>query len=78
MLAAVLERSLPLAVYLLSFWHYGLYWLAVAFGAITFDVFKRDAVAMKTVFRCRPGARLSPRAARCHLAHRHRRRHPAE
>jgi hypothetical protein len=49
LLGAALERSLPLAVYLLSFWHYYLYWLAFAFGAIQFDVFKRDAVAMKTV-----------------------------
>lgn len=48
-LAAALDRNLPLAVYLLSFWHYGLYWLAFAFGAIAFDVFKRDAVALKTV-----------------------------
>ena len=48
-LVAALERSLPLGVYLLSFWHYDLYWLAFAFGAIAFDVFKRDAVAMKTV-----------------------------
>jgi len=47
-LGAALDRSLPLAVYLLSFWHYYLYWLAFAFGAIPFDVFKRDAVAMKT------------------------------
>lgn len=46
---AALDRSLPLAVWLLSFWHYYLYWLAVAFGAPSFDVFKRDAVAMKTV-----------------------------
>jgi hypothetical protein len=44
LLGAALDRSLPLAVYLLSFWHYYLYWLAFAF-----DVFKRDAVAMKTV-----------------------------
>lgn len=48
-LAAALDRSLPLAVYLLSFWHYGLYWLAFTFGVIAFDVFKRDAVALKTV-----------------------------
>lgn len=48
LLAAALDRSLPLAVYLLSFWHYYLYWLAFAFGAVPFDVFKRDAVAMKT------------------------------
>src|SRR5580704_1384284 len=49
LLGAALDRSLPLAVYLLSFWHYYLYWLAFAFGANQFDVFKRDAVAMKTV-----------------------------
>ena len=48
-LGTALDRSLPLAVYLLSFWHYYLYWLAFAFGAVPFDVFKRDAVAMKTV-----------------------------
>jgi hypothetical protein len=49
LLGAALDRSLLLAVYLLSFWHYYLYWLAFAFGAVPFDVFKRDAVAMKTV-----------------------------
>lgn len=49
LLGAALERSLPLAVWLLSFWHYYLYWLAFAFGAVPFEVFKRDAVAMKTV-----------------------------
>jgi hypothetical protein len=48
-LGAALDRSLPLAVYLLSFWHYYLYWLAFTFGAIRFGVFKRDAIAMKTV-----------------------------
>lgn len=48
-LLAAIDRSLPLAVYSLSFWHYYLYWLAFAFGAAPFDVFKRDAVAMKTV-----------------------------
>jgi hypothetical protein len=48
-LGAALDRSLPIAVYLLSFWHYYLYWLAFAFGAVPFDVFKRDAVAIKTV-----------------------------
>lgn len=46
---AALDGSLPIAVYLLSFWHYYLYWLAFTFGTIPFDVFKRDAVAMKTV-----------------------------
>ncbi len=49
LLGAALEQSLPLAVYLLSFWHYYLYWLAFAFGAVPFEIFKRDAVAMKTV-----------------------------
>ncbi len=49
LLGAALEGSLAVAVYLLSFWHYYLYWLAFAFGAVPFDIFKRDAVAMKTV-----------------------------
>ena len=49
LLGATLERSLVLAVWLLSFWHYYLYWLAVAFGVPAFEAFKRDAVAMKTV-----------------------------
>ncbi len=46
---AALDVTLPLAVYLLSFWHYYLYWLAFAFGRVPFDVFKRDAIAMKAV-----------------------------
>jgi hypothetical protein len=49
LLGTTLEQSLALAVYLLSFWHYYLYWLAFAFCAVPFGVFKRDAVAMKTV-----------------------------
>ncbi|MBX9945882.1 MAG: phosphatidylethanolamine N-methyltransferase family protein [Reyranella sp.] len=49
LLAAAVERSAALAVWLLGFWHYYLYWLAFAFGAIPLNVFKRDAVAMKTV-----------------------------
>lgn len=49
LLGAALDGSLVLAVYLLSFWHYYLYWLAFAYGTVPFDVFKRDAVAMKTV-----------------------------
>jgi hypothetical protein len=49
LLGASIERSLSLAVYLLSFWHYYLYWLAFTFGTVPFDVFKRDAVAMKAV-----------------------------
>jgi hypothetical protein len=43
------DRSLPFGIYLLSFWQYYLYWLAFAFGAIDFEVFKRDAIVMKTV-----------------------------
>jgi hypothetical protein len=49
LVVAALDGSLPLAVYLLSFWHYYLYWLAFTFGRVPFDVFKRDAVVMKTV-----------------------------
>ena len=49
LLGAALAKSLPAAVYLLSFWHYGIYWLAFAFGTSDFDVFKRNAIAMKTL-----------------------------
>jgi hypothetical protein len=49
LLGAALAKSLPAAVYLLSFWHYCLYWLAFAFGASDFDVFKRNAIALKTL-----------------------------
>ena len=49
LIGAALAKSLPAAVYLLSFWHYGLYWLAFAFGASDFDAFKRNAIAMKTI-----------------------------
>jgi hypothetical protein len=49
LLGAAVDESLSLAIWLLSFWHYYLYWLAFAFGVSSFDVFKRDAVAMKTV-----------------------------
>src|SRR5262249_28173536 len=49
LIVAALEHSLAVALYLLSFWHYYLYWLAFAFGAIRFQVFKRDAVAMKSI-----------------------------
>ncbi|HET9354242.1 MAG TPA: methyltransferase [Sphingomicrobium sp.] len=49
LVAALVDRSLPLAIYLLSFGHYALYWIAFAFGTIAFDVFKRDAIAMKTL-----------------------------
>ena len=59
LVAAFVERSLPLAIYLLSFGHYVLYWVAFAFGTIAFDVFKRDAIAMKTVSVAALGVRLS-------------------
>ena len=49
LLGAALAKSLPAAVYLLSFWHYCLYWLAFAFGASDFDVFKCNAIALKTL-----------------------------
>jgi hypothetical protein len=46
---AYAERNHALAVYLLSFWHYGVYALAFYFGAVALPVFKRDAVVLKTV-----------------------------
>lgn len=42
-------KNLVGAVYLLSFWQYYLYWLAYYFGRVSLDVFKRDAILMKTV-----------------------------
>ena len=42
-------QSVPIAIYLTGFWHYLLYWLAFTFGAIPHAVFKRDAIAMKSV-----------------------------
>lgn len=39
----------PLTIYLLSFWHYALYWRAFAFGTADFKAFKRHAVALKAV-----------------------------
>ena len=42
-------QLLPLAVYLLSFWHYVLYWRAFTFGTADFDAFKRHAVVLKIV-----------------------------
>jgi len=40
---------LPPAIYLLSFWHYALYWRAFAFGTADFDAFKRKAIVLKTI-----------------------------
>jgi len=53
-LLSVLALTLPgahlaLAITLLSFWHYVLYWLAYRYGAVPHGVFKRDAVAAKSV-----------------------------
>ena len=36
-------------VYLLSFWHYALYWQTFTFGTADFDTFKRNAVILKAV-----------------------------
>jgi len=36
-------------VYLLSFWHYALYWQAFTFGTADFGAFKRNAVILKAV-----------------------------
>jgi hypothetical protein len=47
--SASLSESVAPTVYLLSFWHYYLYWLAFTFASVPLDVFKRDAIAMKTV-----------------------------
>ncbi|MCW5736067.1 MAG: hypothetical protein KIS73_18200 [Enhydrobacter sp.] len=40
---------LPLAIYLLSFWHYALYWRTFAYGTADFDGFKRKAIVLKIV-----------------------------
>lgn len=44
---AMLGAGWAAAVYALSFWHYLLYALAYAFGAVPHAVFKRDAILMK-------------------------------
>lgn len=48
---AALGLGVPsaLAVGVLSFWHYALYWLAWRYRAIPMNTFKRDAVTMKSV-----------------------------
>jgi len=46
---AVLKESVAVALYLVSFWHYFLYWLALAFRSVPLRVFKRDAVLLKIV-----------------------------
>jgi|GEM_PF-629505 len=44
-----LGKDSKLLVSSLSFWHYYLYWLAYYHGAVPPDVFRRDAIFMKTV-----------------------------
>ena len=44
LLAAYGDRDSRPGLYLLSFWHYYLYWLAFTVRAVDFDVFRRDAV----------------------------------
>lgn len=46
---AAAAHSPATAVYALSGWHYLLYALAYCYGAVAPEVFRRDAVAMKTV-----------------------------
>jgi len=36
-------------IYALSFWHYPCYWLAYYYGTVDLQIFKRDAVVMKTI-----------------------------
>lgn len=53
-MVVVLACTLPfgkvaMAVWLLGFWHYGLYWLAYRYGRIALEVFKRDALFAKTI-----------------------------
>ena len=40
---------LPFAIYLLSFWHYALYWRTFAYGTADFDGFKRKAIVLKII-----------------------------
>lgn len=47
--ALYLGAPLALAVCTLSFWHYALYWLAYRYRAVPLQIFRRDAVAMKSV-----------------------------
>ena len=46
---AAIGREPALAIYLVSFVYYGLYWYAFAWGVDSFDVFKRDAMLLKAV-----------------------------
>lgn len=46
---AAIAREPALAIYLVSFVYYGLYWQAFAWGTPSFDAFKRDALLLKAV-----------------------------
>ncbi|MFN4014215.1 MAG: methyltransferase [Reyranella sp.] len=46
---AAIGREPAVAIYLASFVYYGLYWHAFAWGAPSFDAFKRDALLLKAV-----------------------------
>ena len=46
---AALGREPAVAIYLASFVYYGLYWCAFAWGVLSFEVFKRDALLLKAV-----------------------------
>ena len=46
---AAIGREPALAIYLVSFVYYGLYWYAFAWGVDSFDVFKRDALLLKAL-----------------------------
>ena len=46
---AAIGREPAVAIYLVSFVYYGLYWYAFAWGVDSFDVFKRDAMLLKAV-----------------------------
>ena len=46
---AAFGRQAAFAVYLVSYLHYGLYWRTFAWGTESFEVFKRDAILLKTL-----------------------------
>jgi hypothetical protein len=46
---AAIGRERAVAIYLVSFVYYGLYWYAFAWGVDSFRVFKRDALLLKAL-----------------------------
>ena len=46
---AAIGREPAVAIYLVSFVYYGLYWYAFAWGVDSFEVFKRDAMLLKAL-----------------------------